>query len=264
MGAKAGGTSLKQFSNECAGIDTKTTQDNFLNSPYLWKPFLTSTVHGPPIVASHLFNDTTLVDLMRHASPHVVFLYMMREETDRLVSAIQYVVKQRLCVPPSRWNYHKYFSVPYESFQVETNETSCKFAELPFVDELIEKQAAEIELSAPLGCSVWEEIDDTGPNIFFVDYRQADAIQNILGARYCPKVASRRVNEYAQKNKFRYIVKRIAGPGDDGVQELDLEEWLHQKRSMLEWTLRLRGSTCKRNLRTLQNTLQSCPVVRAL
>ena len=147
----------------------------------------------------------------------------------------------------------------HATFAVETTDTSCKVAEQPLVDELIEKQIGEIQLSAPLGCSVWDEIDETGPNIVFVDYRQADDIQNILGARYCPTVAARRVNQdAAPDDKFQYIVKRKGGG------EVDLHEWLDEKRSMLEWTLRLRSSSCKRKVRMLQRTLESCPVVRAL
>jgi hypothetical protein len=266
MPAKAAGTSLKDFAIECSGGDTSHHPDNFINNPNYLRPFLLKSVKVPKIVASHVFTDQPMIDLMRYGSQNSVLFYIYRDETDRLLSAIRYVVKNRLCVPgEGRWTYKKSFKVPKDVFHVQLNESFCTFDEEPFVEHLIQAGVAEVGLGArALTCDLWKEIDETAPKIVFVHYSQVDHLQAALLEKYCPhaKTKQSNLNNNNSTTKMEYRVRVQSGKGQQ--QEIPLDDWLQAKGPTIEFALKLSAGSCKHKTRTLQEEMKTCPMLQIL
>jgi hypothetical protein len=255
MAAKAGGSSLKDFCNKC-NPNGAQIPDNFINKDENLKPFLLSSLRPPKIVASHLYvGDQPLIDLIRHgAAKETLIIYIYRDETDRLMSAIKNVVKQRLC--SKGFAFRKAFSnLSRQTFGLQDSSKQCIFDEEPFVREVIENRVVEVGYSIPtqLTCNLWNEIDETGPTILFLHYSQADALQAKLASQYCPGVRPVRTNVDTKDRSKAYVV-RSAREG-----EIPLDDWIAAKRSTLEFALKLSGGSCKHRTRTMEDALRSCP-----
>ena len=286
MAAKAGGTSLKEFADDCyretvggdAFAKAKRPRDNFMNQPSELMSYLLQSLQVPKIVASHLLGPTPLLDTVRHASRKSIFIYVYREETDRLLSAIRHVVTTRLCNSDG-YSYRKAFQRPIHSrkavFGLELSTAqdgagrkTCTFDEEPFVREVIVKAAQEVGFSVPsqLNCDVWGELQETGPDrFFFVHYSAVDHVQAALAAKYCPAVTPKRENvrktgnsgeagEHAtspllstasQKTSANqdYYSVRLPNSQQSGNHNLiELNEWLDAKKGALEFSLRMSGN----------------------
>ena len=251
MAAKAGGSSLHSFANKCSG----NPPDNWLNQDARLKPFLLSSLHLPKIIAAHLYvGDRPMIDVIRHASRDSLIIYVYRDETDRLMSAIKFVVKERLCV--KGFQFKKAFgSTLPKVFGLNNTEKQCSFDEKPFVEELIEKRVAEVGYSIPmqLTCDLWNEVEETGPTLLFLHYSQLDALQAKLAAHYCPDVQPQRKNVDALKSSKKYTIRLQKGG------EVSLDDWIAAKRSTIEFALKLPGGSCKRKTRMMEDALLSSP-----
>lgn len=96
MPAKAGGTFSKAFYRKCTG--RSNDPDNFLNGQNNRLAFLRNSLELPPVLASHLYNDEPLLDLLRLSSDKTLVVYQHRNEVSRLESAINFVVDKRICL----------------------------------------------------------------------------------------------------------------------------------------------------------------------
>jgi hypothetical protein len=265
MAAKAGGTSLKEFAIECSGGDINHHPDNFINNEEYLRPFLLKSVEVPKIVASHIFSDQPIIDLMRYGGQNSVVFYMYRDETDRLLSAIRHVVKERLCVPRRGFLYKKSFNVSKDVFGVQLNDESCTINEEPFVEHLIKAGVAEIGFDSrrTLTCDLWREIDEMAPTMVFVHYSQSDRLQAALSEQYCPHATTKRYNTASnvqELRKMEYLVQ-IKGQKQAPVA---LDDWIQAKGPTIEFALRLSAGSCKHKTRTLQDEMKKCPILQIL
>eukprot|EP01082_Thalassiosira_pseudonana_P009752 g8672.t1 g8672 contig30:9055-9684(+) len=91
MPAKAAGTSFKAFSSKCV---TKTFNDNFLNFKDRndFDSVLTASYDMPAVLASHMMQVKNLIYFIKNAPRNTLLIYSHRDETTRLLSAIDHVV----------------------------------------------------------------------------------------------------------------------------------------------------------------------------
>ena len=270
MAAKAGGTSLKDFAIECSGGDPNARahrqhhRDNFINNRKFYRSFLLKSVEVPKIVASHLYTNQPMIDLIRYggAGQNSVIFYMYRDETDRLLSAIRHVIKTQICgVGRGTRNA---VAKRNQLLGVQLNNQSCTFNEEPFVD-LIKAGYQEIGFNGPilLTCDLWQIIDEMAPRIVFVHYSQSDRLQAALSEQYCPHATTKRQNtaNISQNlGKMEYLVQK------EGQQKVPiaLDDWLQAKGPTIEFALQLSEGSCKHKTRTLEDEMKNCPILQIL
>ena len=89
MPAKAGSSSIKVFVKNCMKHQTEKCFDSILHQPGLMRSAHLDTFKQPSLIASHLYTKNTLVNLVKQATRESLIVYIHREETDRLLSAIK-------------------------------------------------------------------------------------------------------------------------------------------------------------------------------
>lgn len=236
MPAKAAGTSLKEFTKKCL---KHNFPDNFLNNPALVRDSLTSSYELPSIIASHLYvGEQPLVDLIKHASLRdTLIIYVHREETERLLSGIKQVLSHLVCNEVK----YKIRNDMLETLNIFKNQTHCILDEKPVVS-LIEQRVQEIGMGAPeiLTCRTYESVKENAPNMVFMNFKQANKLQKVLAKHHCPELLAEGVIVEANlaRKKSRTVFLRPTNTKEH--QSVHLDDWLSNKRGLLEWSLRLK------------------------
>eukprot|EP00561_Arcocellulus_cornucervis_P004177 CAMPEP_0185816972 /NCGR_PEP_ID=MMETSP1322-20130828/18327_1 /TAXON_ID=265543 /ORGANISM="Minutocellus polymorphus, Strain RCC2270" /LENGTH=269 /DNA_ID=CAMNT_0028513961 /DNA_START=18 /DNA_END=827 /DNA_ORIENTATION=+ len=254
MPAKAAGTSLKEFTKKCM---KRNDPDNFINAPIQVRKFLTASYWLPSIIVSHLYTgDQPLIDLIQHASSRdAIIIYIHREETERLFSAIKQVLTHLVCEKVS----YKIGVEKLQEYHIFRNRTHCVLDEGPVVD-LIEERAHEIGMGAQeiLTCRLYDSIIENDPNMVFMNYKQANMLQRVLAQNHCPDllVGERMVEANVAEGKVGNVFLRLSNSAEHIVE---LDDWLSTKGGLLEWSLRLkRNATCQAKTKHMQDMLFSC------
>lgn len=244
--AKAGGTSMKLFATQCGNDGLHPHyEDNFINNKMLLKSFLLNSFKPPKIIASHLFNNSeALIDFIKYSGRKSLIIYLYREETDRLMSAIRYVVKDRLC---DGNNHNVNFSAI---------DATCTISEKYLVDEIILKKFAELGFSVPdqLNCDLWQSIDEAGPTLFFINYKKSLLLQTKLAEHYCPLALAQKVMVDADRKASTLYFVHL----ENSKEIVPLEDWLQAKESSIEFALQISGGSCKHRAREVEDAMSSC------
>merc|ERR1740139_172865 len=251
MPAKAAGSSLKHFTAKCMKRNIRDFPDNFVNFADKTKDFLTDSLELPSIITSHLYSDAGLLEIAKHATRDTLIIYIHRKETSRALSAMKRVltgiVGQQYCEEKS-------VTKSSEDSQYFQN---CTLDEQSVVD-IIEKRTYEIGAGAPeiLTCKSYSTIEQNAPNVVVLNHKHVDELQQILAKHHCPEMSgvSEKKNSAAEKPEDVHIRLK---KGDDIVE---LEDWLHAKRQLIEWTLALKNnkSGCQGMTRHMEDDLFSC------
>ena len=101
MPAKAAGTSFKDFARQCMSSASATSYsqlDNVLNSGEQMMQAFKSQMKLPSLIASHVYNSETICSMAKHATRETLFIYIYREETERMASAIKDMFSGRICL----------------------------------------------------------------------------------------------------------------------------------------------------------------------
>jgi len=255
MPAKAAGTTLKQFTTKCM---KHKVPDNFINYPASTKKFLTHSFRLPSIVASHLLEDKTMIDLVKHGNRQTLIIHIHREETDRLLSSIKHVATSELCEPS--YPRVKFKNVNIKKFHINRNKTHCTFDEEPFVD-LVESGFQEIGFGSSkiLTCNAFKAIEQNTPNMVLVHYKQANKLQKLLTKHHCP--------ELLDEDWYPTVAHMASEKRRDGNVYLrlknghivQLDKWLHEKRDVIEYTLKMKHNvSCQGKMRYMEDDLFAC------
>ena len=220
MPAKAAGSSLKAFTSECAGIGMKNLPDNLLNSsPDTKKDVFTKELKVPSILSSHIYSDNAMVQLVKHSVRKTLLIYMHRDETDRVISAVRYIVPRHFCMKEP------------QTASVEVtlnNSTDCIVDELPLVN-LIEEKKFEIGIGGNkiLTCKTYDAIEDNAPDMVFIHYTKANQLQKLIPKHHCPDMMLKLKNVNTKKTVRggKGLHVRLAQGGDI----VNLESWLEEK-----------------------------------
>ena len=255
--AKAAGTSMKDFTARCNG---KIYIDNFLNYPEYSKTVLNDALHLPPIISSHILTDQPLIDLAQHSSRKTLIIYIHREETDRLKSAIRYVLNSRVCG----------YATPFmdeqntnKMFNLVKNDTHCILDET-IVLRLIESKGIEIRMGSTmtLTCDAYEAIEQNAPDMVFMHYKQVDKLQRLLTKHHCPKLLNEAPARHNYKGERKMnVYLRLKNKGKDGEKVIvNVDDWLEEKIYMMEWALKMKKNiTCQAKTRHMEEELFGCP-----
>lgn len=260
MPANAAGTSLNQFNSKCTsemnnensttnedeGDDANNYVDlirinNVINFHSSLEMILKD--QEPKLVTSHLYSSAPLIDLIKFPAPDTLLIYLHRNETDRISSAINHVVESQICL----------FKRKYERLVVQNNLGGCILSEKSLINEVIYKELREISWSTPrlLTCSTFEAIKQNSPNIIFMNYKQASRLQRELAKEFCPKIEPIVANTHESK---------IIHPSielEDGTLE-SLNNWIGMNSALLnDWMLK-RNGPCQSETDDLENFLLTC------
>ena len=243
--AKAAGSSMYSFSSECNNGTPYTYGEmgKFLRRTS-GESSLTKYYEMPSVVSSHVHSSQTLVDIIKDAPRDTLLLYVHRQETSRLQSAVKQVL-DRDCGST------KDSGDDADALKREGN--SCYVNEEHLL-EIIKSGKAEIGQSTNnlLTCEVYEAIEDYAPTMAFIDYKKANEVQELISEKYCPSLLGNPVVKNVADNKqFQVHVKSIATSAD-----VTLDQWLATKSSTLEFALRLnKDASCVSKTRIMEDQL---------
>ena len=249
MPAKAAGTSLKTFTAQCTK-EPGEDPNKIFNNPEFSKKFLTDSLQISPIITAHLAGDQNLINLLKHSTRQTLVIYVHRDESERLLSAIKHILNTRVC------GNHELPAGPLKNARISKNATQCIVDEKSAV-ELIENRIAEVGLGGPsiLTCDLYDAIEQNEPNMIFLNYKQANKLQKLLAKRFCPELMEEpptQMNLADKKGMEVYL--RMQKGGD-----VKLDEWLHEKSDILEWSLRMKEhATCQAKTRHMEDDLFTC------
>jgi hypothetical protein len=256
MPAKAAGTSMKEFTAKCM---KRKERDNFVNG---WKKeLLTKSLRLPSLITSHAYSENPMVDLATHASRQTLIIYIHREETSRLISAIKHVATSMVC--KERTKNLKFLGVDLSNFHFQNNQTHCSFDE-GLIPKLVEKGAYnEIGMggSRSLSCNTFDAIEQNAPNMVLVHYKQANKLQKLLAKHHCPDLLLdnkewKPIEANVDVKKTKEVYLQIGG-GDN----IKLDEWLKEKRNYIEYALSTRAGkikSCQSKVRRMEDDLFAC------
>ncbi|KAL7553838.1 hypothetical protein ACHAWF_017161 [Thalassiosira exigua] len=250
--AKVAGTSLKDFSKACNERSYGELGDNFINSGF--EHVVTNSFRMPPVIASHINRVENLLYMIENAPRNTLLIYVHREETKRLSSAVSEVV--------TNWcrrgnGYPDILLEPPKGFFYKEESRNCYVSENKLIDVAIKEKVLEIGLGATelLPCETFEAIKANAPNLLFMDYKNANQLQQLLGKKYCPNLANEPVKSNVASEKDWQAFVRLG----HGAKTVTLGSWLEAKRSTLEWALGLhRGATCRAKARIMEDQLFGC------
>jgi hypothetical protein len=254
---------MKAFSGKCMKREVRV-RDNFVNYKGWKKELLTKSLRLPSLITSHACDENPMVDLATHASRQTLIIYIHREETSRLISAIKQVAIRNICegLPKHIAKLRQEYGVDLSNFNVQKNQTHCSFDE-GLIPQLVEKGAFEIGMGASktLSCNAFDAIEQNAPNMVLVHYKQANKLQKLLAKHHCPDLLLDNkewkpieANVDVKKTKEVYLQM---GEGDN----VKLDEWLKEKRNYIEYALSTRAGkikSCQSKVRRMEDDLFAC------
>jgi hypothetical protein len=98
--------------------------------------------------------------------------------------------------------------------------------------------------------------------MIFVDYKEANHVQNLIAEKFCPGLVNDPVEENVATEKkakaYVQVMKNATTTAatENSYDSIFLREWLKAKRSTLEWALGLNeGATCTAKTRFMEDKL---------
>jgi len=206
MPAKGAGTSMITFTHKCIGNDnprvahlTALKATNDINRQYVMGG--SGTVEAPHLISGHSTQDTTLIRMIQNSNRHTLIIYVHREETDRLASAIKHVVRKQyrdllVCDPSDAdctkedWTKLKQLAKSGTTGAVAEEGGRRNPIDEKKLIRLIEARTNEIGSGQTrvLTCDTYDAIVEHSPNMIFMNYQQADQLQKLLAKRFCPQL----------------------------------------------------------------------------
>ncbi len=170
-------------------------------------------------------------------------IHIHREETNRIVSAVKQMLN-RVCGT----NPHKTLRL-----NVKKNGTECILEEGPVVDA-IAGRADEIHFAEHdiLNCESYKALQENGPQLVVINYKQLDKLQALLAKHHCPHLE---LPVHVQTQKSTNIFLKLQTGG-----VVNIKDWLREKGPSLEVALNLRqGASCQAKTFHMEDELFGCP-----
>jgi len=249
MPAKAGGSSMQKFAQRCTKSRTNKV-DRRINTTSVEHSMSFLVDNGfydipGKVLAFHLYRDEPFEVLLDNIPRDALVVYVYREETGRLLSAIKQVLYMT-CLK----NKHP------ESITPIVNGNQCQFDEKAIVENVIRKRIFEVGWGIPeiMTCGFYEAIERNFPRMVFIHYKQLDSLQEIVGKHKCPDVEVPVQKNMGYEKHIEMSIKL-----DTSGELVSLNDWIEERRDMLEWTLQLKGGNkCQAKTRTMEDELLAC------
>mmetsp|Transcript_11500 Transcript_11500/g.27458 ORF Transcript_11500/g.27458 Transcript_11500/m.27458 type:complete len:363 (-) Transcript_11500:66-1154(-) len=249
MPCKVAGTAFKQFTQGCMGVSPDVVNEK------RGEKVLSGSFDVPSVTSHHIYNQKYMERSLRHASRRTLFVWLYREETSRLISAIRHVVK-RMC---QRDGGGVASDRTYDFDLLKETDKQCTIHETDLVDNVIRKKIYEIGKGNQeiLTCDTYDAIRDNLPNILFVDYMQADRLMTRIAEKHCPHMLDEApVHSNTADRKQKEVSVRLSSSSKKVVP---LDDWLEQKGGYLELALKLKDNvSCQGTTSRLEDALESC------
>ena len=250
---KAGGSSLYMFQQRCNFKPSKRMKmDKVLRDREMLKDFFELNEEVPKFLMTHVDSTDVLTDLIYHASPDSLIIFLYRNERDRLVSAVKHILEHRAC---GSWGI---FQEHYEALVAEKDVTKCLVREEALVEFIRSNRPYEIGGSVRniLSCELFDLIRENDPNILFMEYSKQDELQRILAKGNCPELIP----------QIPMHTNTSGGPLDvfivraDGKQ-VPIKEWLKGKAHLLELltTPQSDQAGCGLERKQIEEAISFCP-----
>jgi len=244
MPAKAAGSTMKDFARECAG---SFGLDNVLNKPETFEDVFMNkgAKPTPSIIASHIYHDTAFINLVKNIPHQSLVLYIFRDETDRLISAIKHVVVTWGCLRHAQF---------FTDAQIDGSRCVVNEGE---VIGVMKKKMIEIGIGTNeiMTCGFYDAIKKNFPQMVFVRYKQADRIQKVLAKYHCPDLLDNPIHDNVDGKKGMEAFLKLDKTGE----EMPLNDWLEVNRDMLEFMFQLDATqTCKAKTLSMEDDLLGC------
>lgn len=250
MPAKAGGTSMKQFTIRCMKNEV---EDNILSTERLWKDYLVNSPRIQPIISSHLYTANAFIQLAKLSSRKTLIIHTHREESSRVISAVNQIAGNICNFAGGRYSNEKQTRT---TFNIRKNITHCILDEGSFVND-IAANGAEVGFSTHrlLTCQSYEAIQDNSPQLVFLHYKQVDKLQRILAKHHCPEM----LDDLPIKENVA-AVKTLQVLLQRSKSVVRLKDWLDEKGPAMEWALKLRrDASCQTKTVHMEDELFACP-----
>lgn len=236
MPAKAAGTSTLAFVRKCTPGKKGVLYGAMIIGnigKQKKKDVLISDIQLPSLIAYwlQLKPESSFIKLAQHATKKSLIIYIHREETDRLKSAIRHTaLKTR-------------------------KKGSTKGIQEEELIDMINKQHLEIgsQVTNILTCKSYDAIEDNAPNMVFIHYLQIDKLFKLLAKHHCPGQETIHHNTASEKQPLPVIMK-------NSTARVYMDDWLDAKINLLELGLDLKTKvSCQAKTRKMEADLLSCP-----
>lgn len=209
MPAKGSGTSLKQFTTDCAGDFSGGNPNLLINHPYKIEEIFLRKYKLQRLITAHTYKDKALIRIIRNIPHSSLIIYMHRDETNRFISSIKQVTSS-LCAGDLRGSNHTNDQVKYY-----TNSTSCVLSEKDLIDKIIKPRHREVGFGEPeiISCNLYNAIQENYPQFVFIHYKQANKLQKALAKYFCPNflLNTKEIQINTAKDKKNGSVFKIRG-----------------------------------------------------
>ena len=251
MPAKAAGTTMKEFTHQCmesTNTLSYTKTDNILAHYKIPDEAYNGQLKLPSLITSHQSNPKFVCNVMKHATKQTLVIYIHREETSRLASAIREVVgntNQKTC-----------------------DETHCEIKQETINKFISSKDATNNEIyigtNQILTCGTYDCIKDNRPNLVFLHYKQASRLQKLLAKHHCPSVQTEvKQNTGAAKRPIEVVLTHTQTDGwstSSTTTNVDLDQYIHAKIQHMEDFFKMKeNASCVGTTRDLEDDLFLCP-----
>lgn len=248
MPAKNAGSSFKEFTKTCmVERDSWASLDNSLNKPENYTKMLQNSFVMPTLISSHVYNSKSFMELVKHATDDSLIIYIHRNGTDRLRSAIGHVSYFRECPKQTK-----------QGLQHANGPCILKEGE---VLDFIAARVNEIGVSETrvLTCDAYESIEANAPNLVFMNYVQVDKMFELLAKHHCPGQKAVHLNTLSMHDSERAVMVELESSTRNGDTSVDLQDWLDAKMDLIELGLQLKNDvSCQATTRKMQHDLFSC------
>ena len=248
MPDKAAGSSSIVFANHCYPSH-KLIPDNFVNHEEVLKRALTMSFQVPRLFASHVVKAEHFINLIKGVTRDTLVVYIHREETDRLISAIKHAT-MKYCTGERTTSRFEF---------LESTNESCTIAEIDLVDKIISSGRDEVPVGMGkiLTCETYQSFEENRSNLVFMDYKEANTLYTLVAEKHCPHMLEQTVHVNAASDKKRKIFVALS---HGTTEKVSLDDWLNEKKYFLEWSLGLKKDvTCQGKTRIMENSLLQCP-----
>ncbi len=250
MPSKAAGSTFQTFVSKCVGsYDAKRDHSRAVfeseSMDYRASVFLENFKH-PKLLTSHVETDTPLIRLFEQTPRDALIIYIHREETDRIISALKHIVGQT-CYGRRGMD---------TEYEMKDEEKKCIFNEEAIANLILKPKKQEIGggASKVMTCRFYEAIDANFPRMVFMNYKQANELQKVLSKHHCPDFETIVNKNHRDSIDFDIFVK-LQKDGD----LVTMNDWLEAKRDKLEWTFDLKDEQqCRGKTRKMEDDLFSC------
>lgn len=249
MPDKAAGSSSIVFANKCYPSH-KLIPDNFVNHEGDLKSALTMSFQVPRIFASHVVKAEYFINLIKGITSDTLVVYIHREETDRLLSAIKHAT-MKYCTGERTTSRFEFLE--------ESSDEYCTITEIDLVDKIISSGRDEVPVGMGkiLTCETYQSFEENKSNVLFMDYKEASTMYTLLAEKHCPHMLEQSVHVNAASDKKKKIFVALS---NDTEEKVLLDDWLSEKKYFLEWSLGLKKDvTCQGKTRIMENDLYRCP-----